>query len=57
MREDFHSGAMLSVLKPPELWAELKYNLECFDSERFSWNHLQVTKKKDQAVVNFEAKT
>lgn len=46
MREDFHSGAMLSVLKPPELWAELKYNLECFDSERFSWNHLQVTKKK-----------
>lgn len=29
MREDFHSGAMLSVLKPPDLWAELKYILEC----------------------------
>lgn len=30
MREDFDSGAMLSVLTPPDLWAELKYILELF---------------------------
>lgn len=28
MTEGFYSGVMLSVLKSPDLWAELKYNLE-----------------------------